>query len=50
MRRNENGMASQTAEGATRSGAAVRGTRSAASLRVPLVVDVGTGANWDQAH
>jgi len=21
-----------------------------ASLRVPLVVDVGTGANWDQAH
>jgi DNA polymerase-1 len=23
---------------------------SVASLRVPLVVDVGTGANWDQAH
>ena len=22
----------------------------AASLSVPLVVDVGTGANWDQAH
>ena len=21
-----------------------------AALRVPLVVDVGTGANWDQAH
>jgi DNA polymerase-1 len=21
-----------------------------ATLRVPLVVDVGTGANWDQAH
>jgi len=21
-----------------------------ASLRAPLVVDVGTGANWDQAH
>jgi len=21
-----------------------------ASLRVPLVVDVGTGANWDEAH
>ena len=21
-----------------------------AQLRVPLVVDVGTGANWDQAH
>jgi DNA polymerase-1 len=23
---------------------------SVAALRVPLVVDVGTGANWDQAH
>lgn len=23
---------------------------SAASLSVPLVVDMGTGANWDQAH
>ena len=22
----------------------------AASLRVPLKVDVGTGANWDEAH
>ena len=22
----------------------------AASLRVPLVVDTGTGANWDEAH
>jgi len=22
----------------------------AAALSVPLVVDVGTGANWDQAH
>jgi DNA polymerase I-like protein with 3'-5' exonuclease and polymerase domains len=21
-----------------------------ASLRVPLVVDVGAGANWEQAH
>ena len=24
--------------------------QSAAELRVPLVVDVGTGTNWDQAH
>jgi len=23
---------------------------SAASLSVPLRVDVGTGANWDEAH
>ena len=23
---------------------------SAAALRVPLKVDVGTGANWDEAH
>jgi len=23
---------------------------AAAQLRVPLKVDVGTGANWDQAH
>jgi DNA polymerase-1 len=23
---------------------------SAAALAVPLVVDVGTGENWDQAH
>jgi DNA polymerase I-like protein with 3'-5' exonuclease and polymerase domains len=23
---------------------------SAAELRVPLRVDVGTGANWDEAH
>jgi len=23
---------------------------SAASLQVPLVVDVGVGDNWDQAH
>jgi len=23
---------------------------AAANLRVPLKVDVGTGANWDQAH
>ena len=22
----------------------------AASLRVPLLVDIGTGANWDEAH
>jgi DNA polymerase I-like protein with 3'-5' exonuclease and polymerase domains len=22
----------------------------AAALRVPLKVDVGTGANWDEAH
>jgi DNA polymerase I-like protein with 3'-5' exonuclease and polymerase domains len=22
----------------------------AAALRVPLVVDAGTGANWDDAH
>jgi len=32
-------------------GAAVRGhMMGAASLRVPLKVDVGTGANWDEAH
>jgi len=24
--------------------------QSAAELRVPLLVDIGTGANWDQAH
>ena len=23
---------------------------AAATLRVPLVVDAGTGANWDEAH
>jgi len=23
---------------------------SAAELRVPLKVDIGTGANWDEAH
>jgi DNA polymerase-1 len=23
---------------------------SAASLRVPLIVDIGTGQNWDEAH
>jgi DNA polymerase-1 len=23
---------------------------AAADLRVPLKVDVGTGANWDEAH
>jgi DNA polymerase-1 len=22
----------------------------AASLKVPLVVDIGVGANWDEAH
>jgi DNA polymerase I-like protein with 3'-5' exonuclease and polymerase domains len=22
----------------------------AAELQVPLVVDIGTGANWDEAH
>jgi DNA polymerase-1 len=22
----------------------------AADLQVPLVVDIGTGANWDEAH
>jgi DNA polymerase I len=31
--------------------AAVRGhMMDAASLRVPLKVDVGTGPNWDEAH
>ena len=31
--------------------AAVRGCMTAAaSLKVPLKVDVGTGANWDEAH
>ncbi len=31
--------------------AEVRGLmQAAASLRVPLVVDVGTGGNWDEAH
>ena len=35
----------------TEVGAAVREhMMGAASLRVPLKVDVGTGANWDQAH
>jgi DNA polymerase-1 len=30
---------------------AVRGhMMSAADLRVPLKVDVGSGANWDEAH
>ena len=30
---------------------AVRGDMAgAASLRVPLVVDTGVGANWDEAH
>jgi DNA polymerase-1 len=24
--------------------------RDAASLKVPLVVDIGTGSNWDEAH
>ena len=24
--------------------------QSAAELRVPLVVDVGVGANWEEAH
>jgi DNA polymerase-1 len=23
---------------------------SAAEIKVPLVVDIGTGNNWDQAH
>jgi DNA polymerase I-like protein with 3'-5' exonuclease and polymerase domains len=23
---------------------------AAASLRVPLKVDIGTGSNWDEAH
>jgi DNA polymerase-1 len=32
-------------------GAAVRAhMMAAASLRVPLKVDVGTGLNWDEAH
>ena len=31
--------------------AAVRARmEAAATLRVPLVVDTGTGANWDEAH
>jgi len=28
----------------------VRCMTEAASLAVPLVVDVGVGANWDEAH
>jgi DNA polymerase-1 len=27
-----------------------RRMQAAAELRVPLVVDVGVGSNWDQAH
>ncbi len=31
--------------------AGIRGAmESAAELRVPLLVEVGTGANWDEAH
>ena len=31
-------------------GAVVERMARAAELRVPLVVDVGVGADWDQAH
>jgi DNA polymerase-1 len=32
------------------SAAVVQRMAAAATLRVPLKVDVGTGANWDEAH
>jgi DNA polymerase-1 len=39
------------ADAAAEVGAAVRSHMvEAASLSVPLRVDIGTGANWDEAH